>query len=142
MVPVSTSHINACCCSIPFFVAAPTTTLDPNLAGGADITIEHRPGSEVTHFQGRQVAPHGIQVKFLCLSLSVSDSLPFVYAQQALQTAHIALQWRAIVKSCDDLLVLVDGFIDFAAACLVRGVTCPHPQGRRLLCASCCGPGC
>ncbi len=49
-------------CSIPFFVAAPTTTLDPNLPAGSDITIEHRPGSEVTHFQGKQVAPDGIDV--------------------------------------------------------------------------------
>ncbi len=51
-----------CLCSIPFFVAAPTTTLDPNLPAGSGITIEHRPGSEVTHFQGKQVAPDGIDV--------------------------------------------------------------------------------
>ena len=54
-------------CSIPFFVAAPTTTLDANLAAGSDITIEHRAASEVTHFQGKQVAPDGIDVSpMLC----------------------------------------------------------------------------
>ena len=56
--------------SIPFFVAAPTTTLDAKLAGGSDITIEHRPAHELTHFQGKQVAPDGIDVSLHCMPLS------------------------------------------------------------------------
>ena len=48
---------------VPFFIAAPTTTLDPDLASGREITIEERPGSEITHFQGRPVAAEGIQAR-------------------------------------------------------------------------------
>ena len=33
---------------VPFYVVAPTSTLDPETATGADIPIEERPGSEVT----------------------------------------------------------------------------------------------
>src|SRR5579864_1983518 len=42
---------------IPFFVAAPISTLDLTLASGADIPIEQRPAAEVTHVFGTRVAP-------------------------------------------------------------------------------------
>jgi methylthioribose-1-phosphate isomerase len=45
---------------IPFYVAAPTTTIDPSLASGADIPIEQRSPSEVTHIQGISIAPEGV----------------------------------------------------------------------------------
>ncbi|EFN58562.1 hypothetical protein CHLNCDRAFT_140697 [Chlorella variabilis] len=41
---------------IPFFVAAPTTTLDPQLDTGSLIPIEERSPEEVTHFKGQRVA--------------------------------------------------------------------------------------
>jgi methylthioribose-1-phosphate isomerase len=47
---------------IPFFVAAPTTTLDARLASGADIVIEQRPAEEITHFKGQRVVVEGIDV--------------------------------------------------------------------------------
>jgi len=46
---------------IPFYVAAPTSTLDLTLASGSDIPIEERDVGEVTHFQGVPVAPKGIR---------------------------------------------------------------------------------
>ena len=45
---------------IPFYVAAPTSTIDLNLPTGEDIEIEERPPEEVTHFQGAPTAPVGI----------------------------------------------------------------------------------
>jgi methylthioribose-1-phosphate isomerase len=48
--------------SIPFYVAAPTSTLDLSLASGDDIPIEERKPEEVTHFGGVQTAPDGITV--------------------------------------------------------------------------------
>eukprot|EP01085_Mycamoeba_gemmipara_P000209 Mycagemm_TRINITY_DN9879_c0_g2::TRINITY_DN9879_c0_g2_i1::g.209::m.209 type:complete len:169 gc:universal TRINITY_DN9879_c0_g2_i1:66-572(+) len=47
---------------VPFFVAAPTTTLDSSLATGAAIHIEERPAEELTHWGGARVAAHGIGV--------------------------------------------------------------------------------
>ncbi len=44
---------------IPFYVAAPTTTLDLSIASGEDIPIEERDASEVTHIQGNSIAPQG-----------------------------------------------------------------------------------
>ena len=47
---------------IPFYVAAPTSTVDLRLASGEAIPIEERSATEVTHFAGHRVAPEGIGV--------------------------------------------------------------------------------
>jgi methylthioribose-1-phosphate isomerase len=44
---------------VPFFVAAPISTLDLTLASGDAIPIEQRAASEVTHVFGQAVAPEG-----------------------------------------------------------------------------------
>ena len=46
---------------IPFYVAAPTSTVDLSLASGDEIEIEERSGLEVTHFQGTPTAPVGVE---------------------------------------------------------------------------------
>ena len=47
---------------IPFYVAAPTTTIDMSLASGASIPIEERSPEEITHIQGVAIAPEGTKV--------------------------------------------------------------------------------
>ncbi len=44
---------------IPFYVAAPTSTIDLEIASGADIVIEERDPAEVTHVGRVRVAPAG-----------------------------------------------------------------------------------
>ena len=46
---------------IPFYVAAPTSTIDRSLASGDEIPIEQRSPDEVTHLQGVSIAPEGIE---------------------------------------------------------------------------------
>jgi methylthioribose-1-phosphate isomerase len=48
---------------VPFFVAAPISTLDLTLACGDQIPIERRPAAEVTHVFGTAVAPEGTPVE-------------------------------------------------------------------------------
>ena len=48
---------------VPFYVAAPISTLDLTLASGAQIPIEQRASSEVTHVFGVAVAPEGTEVQ-------------------------------------------------------------------------------
>lgn len=45
---------------VPFFIAAPTTTLDPHMPDGSHIHIEERGSEEITHFKGQAVAARGI----------------------------------------------------------------------------------
>jgi methylthioribose-1-phosphate isomerase len=47
---------------IPFYVAAPLSTVDFSLASGDEIPIEERPHDEVTHIDGHRVAPKGVEV--------------------------------------------------------------------------------
>ena len=47
---------------VPFYVAAPLTTLDLSLASGEEIPIEERDSMEVTHIRDHQLAPDGINV--------------------------------------------------------------------------------
>jgi methylthioribose-1-phosphate isomerase len=49
--------------NVPFFVAAPISTLDLTLASGAQIPIEQRAAAEVTHVFGHAVAPPGTAVQ-------------------------------------------------------------------------------
>jgi methylthioribose-1-phosphate isomerase len=49
--------------NIPFYVAAPISTLDLTLPSGERIPIEQRAASEVTQVFGRQVAPDGTVVQ-------------------------------------------------------------------------------
>ncbi len=48
---------------VPFYVAAPISTLDLSLESGAQIKIEQRAPDEVTHVFGAHVAPAGIRVE-------------------------------------------------------------------------------
>ena len=48
--------------SVPFYVAAPISTLDLTLESGDRIPIEERAANEVTHVQGVSFAPEGIKV--------------------------------------------------------------------------------
>ena len=46
---------------IPFYVAAPTSTVDMSLSDGDQIEIEQRDSREVTEFRGVPVAPEGVE---------------------------------------------------------------------------------
>jgi methylthioribose-1-phosphate isomerase len=48
---------------IPFYVAAPFSTVDLATPDGSKIPIEQRASAEVTHLAGQRIAPEGIQVE-------------------------------------------------------------------------------
>jgi methylthioribose-1-phosphate isomerase len=47
---------------VPFYVAAPWSTIDMSTATGADIPIENRPSREVTHVFSERIVPEGVPV--------------------------------------------------------------------------------
>jgi methylthioribose-1-phosphate isomerase len=49
--------------NIPFYVAAPWSTLDLATAHGDLIPIEQRSSREVTHSNGKQMTPHGVAIE-------------------------------------------------------------------------------
>jgi methylthioribose-1-phosphate isomerase len=48
---------------IPFYVAAPLSTVDLETPDGSRIPIEQRSSREVTHLAGKQIAPDGVTVE-------------------------------------------------------------------------------
>jgi methylthioribose-1-phosphate isomerase len=48
---------------LPFYVAAPGSTIDPSTADGGMIPIEERDAREVTHIAGTRVTPDGVAVR-------------------------------------------------------------------------------
>ncbi|OGR81266.1 MAG: hypothetical protein A2636_00385 [Elusimicrobia bacterium RIFCSPHIGHO2_01_FULL_64_10] len=48
---------------IPFFVAAPVSTIDLDISDGGRIPIEERSAREVTHIQGFAIAPAGVKAR-------------------------------------------------------------------------------
>ena len=48
---------------IPFYVAAPLSSFDPQIPDGSHITIEERPADEVLGYRKLRWAPKGVQVR-------------------------------------------------------------------------------
>ncbi len=46
---------------LPFYVAAPTSTIDMAAKSGDDIPIEERSSKEITHVRGKRIAPVGVK---------------------------------------------------------------------------------
>jgi methylthioribose-1-phosphate isomerase len=49
--------------NIPFYVAAPCSTVDLETADGSKIPIEQRSAKEVTHIAGKQMTPDGVKIE-------------------------------------------------------------------------------
>ncbi|WIA19547.1 hypothetical protein OEZ85_004156 [Tetradesmus obliquus] len=69
---------------IPFFVAAPTTTLDAGLATGEEIEIEQRPAEEITHFKGQRVVVEGIDVWNPCFDVTPGRLVEGIITEEGL----------------------------------------------------------
>jgi methylthioribose-1-phosphate isomerase len=48
---------------VPFYIAAPVSTIDPQTPDGAAIPIEERSAAEVTEIAGTRIAPEGVAVR-------------------------------------------------------------------------------
>ncbi|HWP43731.1 MAG TPA: S-methyl-5-thioribose-1-phosphate isomerase [Blastocatellia bacterium] len=71
--------------NVPFYVAAPLSTVDLTLNSGDEIPIESRAAAEVTHFRGEQVAPDGVNV-----ANPAFDVTPHHYVSAIITDAGIA----------------------------------------------------
>ena len=58
---------------VPFYVAAPRTTVDLGVATGAGIPIEERPPREVTHVGGNRIVPPGCKVRNIAFDVTPAE---------------------------------------------------------------------
>lgn len=48
--------------NVPFYIAAPLSTIDTNIKTGSEIVIEERDHEEVTHINGKRICAEGVKV--------------------------------------------------------------------------------
>lgn len=56
--------------NIPFYVAAPLSSIDFTISSGDDIPIEERPQEEVTTIMGVRIAPEGVKAKNMAFDVT------------------------------------------------------------------------
>ena len=88
---------------IPFYVAAPFSTIDMETPDGSKIPIEQRDPREVTHIGGRQMAPEGVEVENPAFDVTPARYVtaivtergiarpPYEEALRRLETQHLAI---------------------------------------------------
>lgn len=67
---------------IPFYVCAPTSTIDMEAASGADIEIEQRPAEEVTEMWYKErMAPESVKVYNPCFDVTDNDLITAIITE-------------------------------------------------------------
>ena len=87
--------------SIPFFVAAPTSTIDSSLSSGDDIPIEERSTEEVTTVFGRRIAPPGIEVANPAFDLTPAELIKAIITEKGVIYPPFANSISQLLESCD-----------------------------------------
>ncbi len=72
---------------IPFYVAAPLSTVDMNCPTGDDIPIEERDIREVTHVKDIQLAPEGISVSNYAFDVTPNDLVTAIITEKGVARA-------------------------------------------------------
>jgi methylthioribose-1-phosphate isomerase len=83
---------------VPFYVAAPISTLDLSLASGDLIPIEERASNEVTHVQGVAVAPEGIGVANPAFDVTPSRYVTAIITEHGVARAPFESSLAALVS--------------------------------------------
>lgn len=68
--------------AIPLYIAAPTSTIDVEIASGKEIPIEQRSGTEVTSILGKQIAPHGVEVYSPAFDITPNELISGIITEQ------------------------------------------------------------
>ncbi|MGI8468220.1 MAG: S-methyl-5-thioribose-1-phosphate isomerase [Pyrinomonadaceae bacterium] len=72
---------------IPFYVAAPLSTIDMNCPTGEQIPIEERNRREITHVQNIQLAPDGIAVSNFAFDVTPHDLITGIITEKGVARA-------------------------------------------------------
>jgi len=82
---------------IPFYVAAPISTLDLSLKTGDEIPIEERHSSEVTHLQGLPVAPAGVKVRNPAFDVTPARYIAGIITEKGVVRGDYETELRSLV---------------------------------------------
>ncbi|MEP6921514.1 MAG: S-methyl-5-thioribose-1-phosphate isomerase [bacterium] len=84
--------------NIPFYVAAPVTTLDLTLKTGEEIPIEERDGREITHIGTHQIGPDGVKVHNPAFDVTPNEFIAAIITDKGVARSPYTESLRALVE--------------------------------------------
>ncbi len=84
---------------VPFYVAAPTTTVDLECPNGAAIPIEERAAGEVLSFAGHAIAPPGVGGRYVAFDVTPARYITAIVTEQGVCAPPYAESLRRAVAA-------------------------------------------
>jgi methylthioribose-1-phosphate isomerase len=84
--------------NIPFYVAAPTSTIDLDMEDGSLIPIEERDSREVTHCGGHRIAPEGVVVRNPAFDVTPARYIAAIITENGIAQSDYTTELAARVK--------------------------------------------
>jgi methylthioribose-1-phosphate isomerase len=84
--------------AIPFYVAAPISTFDPEIPDGSHIAIEERPGDEVTGYRGTRWAPQGVKVRNPAFDVTPAELISGLITERAVVLQPDAAKLKKLLR--------------------------------------------
>src|SRR6059036_413649 len=85
--------------NIPFYVAAPISTIDLSLASGEQIPIEERDAREVTHVRDQQLAPDGVKVRNFAFDVTPNELIAAIITDRGVARAPYTESLRSLADA-------------------------------------------
>ncbi len=81
---------------VPFYIAAPLSTIDLNCPNGTEIPIEERSADEVTSMNGKSIAPDGIHVRHPAFDVTPARLISAIITDRGVLRAPYEESIRAV----------------------------------------------
>lgn len=85
--------------NIPFYVAAPVSTVDLATPTGEQIPIEERNAKEVTHIRGHQLAPDGVGVHNFAFDVTPNELIAAIITDRGIARAPYTESLRSLATT-------------------------------------------
>src|SRR5438874_4370565 len=85
--------------NIPFYVAAPLSTVDLATATGEDIPIEQRDAKEVTHVRDHQITPDGVNVHNFAFDVTPNELIAAIITDRGVARAPYTESLRTLADA-------------------------------------------
>ena len=85
--------------AIPFYVAAPTTTIDLSLKRGEEIPIEQRDPEEVTHLGDQPLAPEGVHAAYPAFDVTPHGLVTAIITERGIVEQPYEKELRRLVQA-------------------------------------------
>ena len=88
---------------IPFYVAAPMSTVDLNTPDGSKIPIEQRNPAEVTHIAGKAITPEGVQIENPAFDVTPAKYVSAIITERGIARAPYQESLAKLAASAEQL---------------------------------------